>query len=511
MNNRDRSDKSEQPEPKPNTANNPSTEAGSVAADTPSFWVSLIPLVVLVGVLFVVIRGFGADALSGASQTSLLIASSVCVAISLISKRRKWQQLEDAIVSNVKSVTTGIIILLLIGAIAGTWMLSGVVPSLICYGLQILHPRFLLVSTCIICAVVSVITGSSWTTVATIGVAFIGIGEAQGFSPGLVAGAIISGSYFGDKISPLSDTTVMASSVTDVPLFTHIRYMMITTVPSMTITLLIFLVVGLMHPVGDAVTADEVQQSLRSTFNVSGWLMIVPVVTCVLIALKLPSLITLFCSSIIAAVAMLIAQPQLLPDIAGGDAGVFMTGFKGFMVSIFGSTSVDTGFESLNSLVATRGMAGMMNTIWLVLCAMCFGGVMMGSGMLHSITSAFVRRIRRPVGAVSATVASGLMFNLTTGDQYLSIILTGRLFKELYEQQGLENRLLSRTTEDSVTVTSVLIPWNTCGMTQATVLGVPTLTFAPYCFFNIISPLMSIAVAASGYKIVRKIKGSVAE
>ena len=469
----------------------------------PSPLLSLVPILVLVTLLFVTIHTFGSDALSGGSQVVLLTATAVCCLIAMGYSKVRWKAIELAMVNNISGVATALIILLIIGALSGSWMISGVVPTLIYYGMQIIHPSFFLASTCIICAIVSVMTGSSWTTIATIGIALLGIGQAQGFEDGWIAGAIISGAYFGDKISPLSDTTVLASSVTDTPLFKHIKYMMITTVPSMIITLTIFTVAGFAH---EATATDQIAMysaSLRETFHISLWLLIVPVITGILIAKRIPSIITLFISASLAGIFDLFFQPHLLQEISGLPVQDMQSQFKGLIMTFYGSTQVQTGNPDLNDLVSTRGMSGMMNTIWLIICAMCFGGAMTASGMLGSITSVFIRFMKRTVGLVASTVASGLFLNICTADQYISIILTGNMFKDIYQKKGYESRLLSRTTEDSVTVTSVLIPWNTCGMTQATILGVATFTYLPYCFFNLISPLMSITVAAIGFKIKR--------
>ena len=469
----------------------------------PSPLLSLVPILVLVTLLFVTIHTFGSDALSGGSQVVLLTATAVCCLIAMGYSKVRWKAIELAMVNNISGVATALIILLIIGALSGSWMISGVVPTLIYYGMQIIHPSFFLASTCIICAIVSVMTGSSWTTIATIGIALLGIGQAQGFEDGWIAGAIISGAYFGDKISPLSDTTVLASSVTDTPLFKHIKYMMITTVPSMIITLTIFTVAGFAH---EATATDQIAMysaSLRETFHISLWLLIVPVITGILIAKRIPSIITLFISATLAGILALFFQPHLLQEISGLPVQDMQSQFKGLIMTFYGSTQVQTGNPDLNDLVSTRGMSGMMNTIWLIICAMCFGGAMTASGMLGSITSVFIRFMKRTVGLVASTVASGLFLNICTADQYISIILTGNMFKDIYQKKGYESRLLSRTTEDSVTVTSVLIPWNTCGMTQATILGVATFTYLPYCFFNLISPLMSITVAAIGFKIKR--------
>lgn len=470
----------------------------------PSPLLSLLPIAVLVAMLAITIHLFGSDALGGGSQVCLLAATGVCVLIGMGGFRRKWKHFEKAITNNISGVSTALIILLIIGALSGAWMISGVVPTLIYYGIQIIHPSFFLVSTCLICSIVSVMTGSSWTTIATIGIALMGIGEAQGFDPGWIAGAIISGAYFGDKVSPLSDTTVLAASVTGTPLFSHIRYLMFTTIPSLIITLVLFTVVGFSHEVSDTGNIAEFTQILSDKFHISGWLMIVPLVTGVMIAKKIPSLITLFVSTALATLFAVFFQPDLLMEIAGEAGNYPLTLIKGAMSILFGSTNLDAGNTQINELIATRGMSGMMDTIWLIICAMCFGGAMTAGGMLESITRVFTRFTKRRVSMVSSTVASGLFLNVCTADQYISIILTGNMFRDIYEGNGYEGRLLGRTTEDAVTVTSVLIPWNTCGMTQATMLNVPTLTYLPYCFFNIISPLMSILVAATGYSIVQK-------
>ena len=462
----------------------------------PSPIVSLFPIIILIGMLFATIRTFGSDALNGGSQVSLLTTTAVCIFIGITFYRIPWKDYEIAITNNIAGVSSAIIILLIIGALSGAWMISGVVPTLIYYGMKIIHPDFFLTSTCIICALVSIMTGSSWTTIATIGIALLGIGKAQGFEEGWIAGAIISGAYFGDKVSPLSDTTVLASSVTDTPLFRHIRYMMITTIPSLVITLIIFTVMGFTYETSGTEQIAEFAASLNSRFHITPWLLIVPVATGILIARKMPSIITLF---LLAAAFAIIFQPDLLYEISGSN-GLF----KGTIMSLYGSTSLQSDSAMLTELIATRGMAGMMNTIWLILCAMCFGGAMTASGMLGSITSVFVRFMKSTVSVVASTVGSGLFLNLATADQYISIILTGNMFSNIYEKKGYESRLLSRTTEDAVTVTSVLIPWNTCGMTQATILSVSTLTYLPYCFFNLISPLMSILIAATGYKIIKK-------
>ena len=479
--------------------------------DQPHWAVSLIPFLVLIATLVLVIKGFGADALSGGSQVALMFAAGVTVAISMIFYKRSWREFEDAIVENISSVATSIVILLLIGAVAGSWMVSGVVPTLIYYGMKVITPGIFLFASCLISALISVMTGSSWTTIATIGVALIGIGTAQGYDPGWTAGAIISGAYFGDKVSPLSDTTVLASSSAGTPLFEHIKFMMVTTVPSFVISMVVFLIVSLLHTPSAAGAVADFSSSLTETFNISPWLLLVPVLTGLLIAKKVPAIITLFGAAVIAGVFGLIFQPDIISGIATGNQPsaedfTFMNGFKGLLQSYYGATAIDTGNQELNELISTRGMTGMLSTVFLIIAAGTFGGALVGSGMLQSLTNALVSLVHSRVSMVASTVGTGIFANMITGDQYLSILLTSSLYKKLYKDRGYESKLLSRSVEDSATVVSVLIPWNSCGMTQSTVLKVSTLHYLPYCLFNLISPLMSIFIAAIGYKIVRKSK-----
>ncbi len=479
---------------------------------TPHWGISLIPFIVLAATLFLVILGFGSDALAGGSQVALILSAGFTVVLAMILYKIPWKVFEESILDNITSVGTSIVILLLIGAVSGSWMVSGVVPTMIYYGMKVIVPEIFLFASCVISAVIAVMTGSSWTTIATIGVALVGIGTAQGYEPGWIAGAIISGAYFGDKVSPLSDTTVLASSSAGTPLFTHIRYMMVTTVPSFAISLIIFLVMSLLHSNSGEANAADFARDLVNTYNITPWLFLVPIVTAVLIMKKVSAIATLFIAAVVAGVAALFFQPHILSAIAL-DSTVdqsssldFISGFKGLFISYYGSTAVETGNEALNSLVATRGMTGMLNTVFLIIAASCFGGVLVGSGMLQSLTDALVRFVKRRVTMVASTVGTGIFANMITGDQYLSIILTSSLYKKLYHDRGYEPKLLSRSVEDSATVVSVLIPWNSCGMTQATVLKVATLEYLPYCFFNILSPLMSIFIAAIGFKIVRKSK-----
>lgn len=471
--------------------------------------ISLIPILILVTLLALNISIFGSDAILGASQVALLFSAGVAIWLTMWLFKVPWQDFEETIKSNIGDVTTAIVILFLIGAISGTWTMSGIVPTFIYYGVKIISPKVFLLTACIICALVSVTIGSSWTTIATIGVALLGIGKALGFSDGMIAGAIISGAYFGDKISPLSDTTVLASSMSKVPMFDHIRYLMYTTVPSIVITLVIFTILGFSHSGSDSSLINEYTSVLDSKFNITPWLLIVPALTAVMIARRMPALIVLALSTATAAIAAVIFQPDIIREIGAsiaGDGSNAKILFTGTIESIYNSVSIETGNPEVNQLVASKGMLGMLNTVYLIICAMCFGAALKASGMLRHLASMILPLTKRRTSLVTSTVVTGTALNGIVSDQYLAIILTSSLFKDVYEKEGYENRLLSRSVEDSATVTSPLYPWSSCGMTQATILSVPTLAYLPYCFFNLISPLMSITVAAIGYKILKKDK-----
>jgi NhaC family Na+:H+ antiporter len=464
---------------------------------------SLIPFAALIALIFVCVSVFGTDALEGATQVSLLIASAICVAVGYLMKRVEWESLEGEMTAKISSCMPSIIILLLIGAIGGTWMVSGIVPTMIYYGVQVLRPEWFLVSSSLFCALVSVMVGSSWTTVATIGVALMGIGRAHGFDDGWIAGSIIAGAYFGDKLSPLSDTTVLASSVSGTPLFTHIRYMMTTTIPTFCVSLLIFTVAGLMMDVPES-SGISFLEELQETFFISPWLLLVPVLTGVMIARRWPAMVVLFMAALMAAVVAVVWQPALVEQVAGkGEQGI-MAAYEGVMKVIYAPTQLQTGTPMLDELVHTSGMAGMMPTVWLIICAQIFGGVVTATGVLRDLMGMVLHFVRGTGSLVASTVATGLFCNVALADQFLSIILTSSMFKDIYSERGYESRLLSRTCEDGATVTSVLVPWNTCGLVQSTVLGVATLTYLPYCFFNLLSPITSIVFAATGTGIRRK-------
>ena len=469
----------------------------------PNLFQAFIPILFLIFFLVLNVYFFGDDTLSGANQIALLLSATIG-AIIAVSLGHKWLSIRKQIVKSISSAMPSILILLLIGSLAGTWLLSGVVPAMIYYGLKILHPSIFLMASVIICSLVSLATGSSWSTVATIGVALLGIGNALGFSNGIVAGAIISGAYFGDKMSPLSDTTNLAPAMAGTDLFTHIRYMIYTTGPTMVITLIIFFILGLTYEhTGASVNIESTLIALETTFNITPWLFLVPVILIVIIVKKMPALPALMAGTLLGGLFAIIFQPQVINQISGIDYSYAMSSYVAVMQSMFGKVAVATNDLQVNDLLSTNGMAGMLNTIWLILSAMIFGGVMEAAGFLVRITESIIRFAKTTGSLVATTVGTCLFFNITASDQYIAIVVPGRMFAKTYKDRGLKPELLSRTLEDSGTVTSPLIPWNTCGAAQSAVLGVPVLTYLPYAFFNIISPFMSIFMAAFNINIRR--------
>lgn len=469
----------------------------------PNIFQAFIPILFLIFFLILNVYFFGEDTLSGANQIALLLAATIG-AIIAVSLGLKWIDVRNQIVKSISSAMPSMLILLLIGSLAGTWLLSGVVPAMIYYGLKILHPSIFLMASVIICALVSLATGSSWSTVATIGVALLGIGNALGFSNGIIAGAIISGAYFGDKMSPLSDTTNLAPAMAGTDLFTHIRYMIYTSGPAIIITLIIFFILGLTYNhTGAVVSVESTLLALETTFNITPWLFLVPIILIVIIVKKMPPLPALMAGTILGAIFAIIFQPHVVNQISGINHSYTMSSYVAVMQSMFGNISITTNDLQVNDLLSTNGMAGMLNTIWLILAAMIFGGVMEAGGFLVRITESIIRFAKTTGSLVATTVGTCLFFNITASDQYIAIVVPGRMFAKTYRDRGLKPEVLSRTLEDSGTVTSVLVPWNTCGATQAAVLGVPVLTFLPYAFFNIISPFMSIFMAAFNINIRR--------
>ena len=468
----------------------------------PTLLQAFIPIVCLIFLLTLNVLFFGDDTLSGANQISLLLAATVAGIIA-VRLKLKYSFISAQVVKSIGSAMPAILILLMIGALAGTWLISGVVPVLIYYGLKIIHPSIFLFAAVVTSSIVSLATGSAWSTIATVGIALLGIGQALGFPVGLVAGAVISGAYFGDKMSPLSDTTNLAPAMAGTDLFTHIRYMMITTVPSMGLTLIIFLIIGFSNSYdNNAENIQAVLGQIEQNFNISPLLLIVPVLLIVVIIKKMPPLPAILFGALLGAAFAVIFQPEIISQV-GGPYGYLKRTYIAIMQSMFGGIAIVTENEVVNELLSTSGMAGMLDTIWLILAAMVFGGVMDSAGLLRRISEAIIQRARSTGSLIASTVVTSIFFNITASDQYIAIVVPGRMFSKTYRERGLKPEVLSRTLEDGGTVTSVLIPWNTCGATQSRVLGVSTLTYLPYCFFNIISPFMTILIAVLNYRIRR--------
>ena len=508
------------------------------------YLLALLPILFLIGLLSINVSIFE-DTLKGPNQLALLFSGAVAAIIGIL-YGNNWKDILEGISKSIKSVTPSIIILLLIGSLAGTWLISGIVPAMIYYGLQILSPEIFLFASCIICAIVSLSTGSSWSTIATIGIALLGIGQALGIHEGLIGGAIISGAYFGDKMSPLSDTTNLAPAMAGTDLFTHIRYMMYTTIPSFIITLIIFLVIGFNYATD--ISSEHINQMLNilsNTFTITPLLFIVPLLVIILIVKKVPAIPSLFIGVLLGALFAIIFQPHIVTskEVSGETESSINSTYKGIINSMSIKTDLEETNNKINDIIPLKykskngeklemkfseamilsevdtehpavleakkrgnllksgGMYGMLNTIWLIICAMIFGGILEVTGLLKRISEPIINHAKSTGGLVATTTGTCIFFNITASDQYISIVVPGRMFADTYKEKGLAPENLSRTLEDSGTVTSVLVPWNTCGATQSAILGVATLSYLPYCFFNIISPIMTILYAYLGIKI----------
>ncbi len=467
-----------------------------------SIWEAIIPVFALVGMLAYNVFIFGDDALSGSNQFILLLGGAVAAIIGFKNKV-SFKRMMEEVAENVKSTSSAILILLMVGALAGTWLISGVIPTMIYYGLKILNPSVFLPACLIICAVISVATGSSWTTAATVGIALIGIGEALGISLGMTAGAVLSGAYFGDKMSPMSDTTNLAPAMAGTDLFTHIKYMAYTTVPTFILTLIIFVIIGLTLDVTGS-TGNETSAMLtdiEKAFTISPWLFVVPLLVIVLIVKKTPPLTALLAGTLIAAIFALIFQPEIVLAISGAESLNFNSAYKGIMTSITTDTAVATDNKILADLFTSGGMAKMMGTIWLIICAMVFGGVMDAIGALARISSFMLSLFNSVFGLFASTVFTCIGLNFTASDQYLAIVVPGKMYAKAFKDKGLAPENLSRTLEDSGTVTSVLVPWNTCGAYHSGVLGVSVGEYFAYAIFNWMSPFTTLIFAAFRIKI----------
>lgn len=465
-----------------------------------NIWEALIPVFALVVMLAYNVYIYGGDALGGSNQFVLLLGGGVAAIVGVFNKVTFSQMIEE-VSENIKSTGSAIIILLMVGALAGTWLISGIIPTMIYYGLQVLNPTIFLAACVIICAIISVATGSSWTTSATVGIALIGIAQALGVHLGMTAGAILSGAYFGDKISPMSDTTNLAPAMAGTDLFTHIRYMLYTTVPTLTVTLVVFVVIGLNIDTTGSANTQDILTALDTSINVSPWLFVVPVLVIVLIVKKTPPLVALMAGTLLGGLAALLFQPNIVASIGGGSSLNFATGYKGLMDAITVDTAIPTDNEALKGLFSSGGMSSMLGTVWLILCAMVFGGIMDAIGALAAISKSLLKLFHTTFGLFASTVASCLALNLTASDQYLAIVVPGKMYAQAYKDKGLAPENLSRTLEDSGTVTSVLVPWNTCGAYHSGVLGVDTMHYAGYAIFNWLSPFMTLIFAAFRIKI----------
>ncbi|MDN3723723.1 Na+/H+ antiporter NhaC [Aequorivita sp. SDUM287046] len=459
-----------------------------------NIWEALIPVIVLMALLAYNIfykdgEWFG----EYSNQLILLIGGLVAAVVGFFNKVSLKVMLAE-VWENLKSIFVPIVILLLVGALAGTWLISGVIPAMVYYGLQVLSPAIFLPASVIIAAIISVATGSSWTTSATVGIALVGIGTALGINPGMIAGAVISGAYFGDKMSPLSDTTNLAPAMAGTDLFTHIRYMAFTTVPTIIITLIAFGIMSASVEVTGDADISGLLATIDNTFNTTPWLFIVPVIVIALILLKTKPLIALAVGVISAAVVAIIFQSSVLNQISD-------TNLSAISNAIFTDTAIVTENEKLNDLFSAGGMLGMLWTILLIICAMIFGGIMDGIGALARITRELLKLATTIFGLFASTVVSCLGLNIIASDQYLAIVIPGKMFKKAYEDRNLAPENLSRTLEDSGTVTSALIPWNTCGAYQSSVLGVGVADYFFFAIFNWLSPFMTLLFAAFRIKI----------
>jgi len=445
--------------------------------------------------------------MNGSNQFILLLGAAIAVLLGL-KKGVLFKSMINDVSSNLKSITGAILILLFVGALSGTWLISGIIPSMIYYGLQVLHPSVFLPSCLIICAVISVSTGSSWTTSATVGIALIGIGRAIEIPVGMVAGAVISGAYFGDKLSPLSDTTNLAPAVSGSDLFTHIKYLTITTVPTIIITLIVLSIINFFLTSTGPTDHQSLLDTINNTFYISPFLFMVPLIVIFMIFKKTPPLIALFIGTVLGGIFAVIFQSSIINHISGNLELTFGSAYQAVLNAITIETSIDSGDPLLNDLFKSGGMKGMLNTIWLVICAMVFGGVMESIGALKKISSSLLELGKSTFSTFASTVGSCLAINLTASDQYLSIVIPGKMFSKAYEDKGLAPENLSRTLEDSGTVTSALIPWNTCGAYQSGILGVSVADYFIYAIFNWLSPFMTLLIAAFNIKI-KKLKNKV--
>ena len=464
-----------------------------------SLFDSLAPIFILIVLLYINVSIYGDSSIDGSNQFILILGASIAFIFG-IKNKIKSKDIFLTISENLKSISTPIIILLLVGALSGTWLVSGIIPSMIYYGLKLVNVSFFLPSCVIISSIVSLATGSSWSTSATVGIGLIGIGKALGFDLGIVAGAIISGAYFGDKMSPLSDTTNLAAAVSGSNLFEHIKYMTITTVPTIIIALVFFTVYNLLNEPNQIAENMDYVESMKEYFFISPILFLVPVIVILFIIKKINPIISLFVGVITASIFFLIFQNELILKLVD-ELGI--NRYQIIMNSIVSETNIQTDITFLSELFNSDGMKGMLNTVWLVISAMIFGGVMEAIGALKKISIYLLSLAKSTTGLCSSTILSCFTVNISASDQYLAIVIPGKMFSSAYKDRKLSTLNLSRTIEDSGTVTSVLIPWNTCGAYQSSVLNVNVIDYFIYAIFNWLSPITTLVVVSLGYKIKR--------
>ena len=471
---------------------------------SPGIWRSLLPIGVLILLLVGSVNFFGEDASYGPNQVALILSAMVAALIGL-RLGFSWKQMQKAMVKGVSLSMGAIFILLVVGSLIGTWILGGVVPTMMYYGLQVLNPKIFYTACCIICAIVAIVSGSSWTTVSTIGIALIGIAAAFGLHLGVAAGAIISGAYFGDKLSPLSDTTNLAPAMAGTELFVHIRHMLWTTVPSITLALILFTIIGLVQQPAMELSSGltEVLQALENSYSLGPHLLIPVVVVLVLIYKKMPAFPALLIGALLGGLTAIIFQQEVVLAFVGeSDLPRILVLFKGVWMVMFGEFSADTGNAALDSLLTRGGMSGMLSTIWLIVSAMMFGAAMEKTGMLAVITKKILSTAQNTGSLILATLGTAIGLNVIASDQYISIVIPGRMYRAEFMKRGLDPKNLSRALEDSGTLTSALVPWNTCGAFMAAALGVPTLYYLPFAFFNYTNPIISAIYGFTGFTIV---------
>lgn len=470
----------------------------------PTLWQALIPVLVMVGLLASSVVFYADNSSYGPNQIALILSAMVGAIIG-VRNGFTWKEIRDGMVHGVSLAMGAIFILLVVGSLIGTWIMAGIVPTMIYYGLQILNPSIFYAACSIICALVALATGSSWTTAGTVGIALVGIAAAFELSLGIAAGAIVSGAYFGDKLSPLSDTTNLAPAMAGTDLFTHIRHMLYTTVPSFVIALTLFTILGFTSdtPAGGG-GLEEMLSALEGSFNI-GWYLLLPVVAVLfMIYKKMPAFPALLIGALTGGVFAIIFQQEVVLAFVD-DAGLprFFALLKGFWITMFDPFAADTGNAALDELLSRGGMSSMLNTIWLIVSAMMFGAVMEKTGMLEELAGRVLGLAKGTGGLIAATVATSVGANIIASDQYIAIVVPGRMFRAEFKRRNLAPKNLSRTLEDAGTLTSALIPWNTCGAFMASTLGVATVAYLPFAFFNLLNPIIAIIYGFTGFSIVK--------